>query len=67
MTNEPNASAFHALHFADAIEHYRESGDALQLFVRIYDVIRPPRATQVDEAVARHAILLDLLEGDAEK
>ncbi len=67
MTNEPNASAFHALHFADAIEHYRESGDALQLFVRIYDVIRPPRATQVDEAVARHAILLDLIEGDAEK
>ena len=58
---------FHALRFADALEDYRERGDALRLFVKIYDIIRPPQARQVDEAVARHATLLNLLETDGEK
>ncbi|HNN45610.1 MAG TPA: hypothetical protein PKN34_06115, partial [Azospira sp.] len=58
---------FHALRFADALEDYRERGDALRLFVKIYDIIRPPQARQIDEAVARHATLLNLLETDGEK
>ena len=59
--------AFHALRFADALENYGEHNDALRLFIKIYDIMRPPRAALTEEAVARHATLLDLLETDSEK
>lgn len=56
-----------ALRLANAIDEYREHGDALRLFIALYDEMRPARGEPVEAAVERHAALLDLLETDADK
>jgi site-specific recombinase len=58
---------FPSLRFSNAIENFREHGDALVLFTEIYGVIRPRKGSDIEKATENHLALLELLENDADK
>ena len=60
-------SEFPSLRLSNALETYRENGDPLALFIEIFAVFRPTKATDTETAVAHHTALLELLESDTEK
>ena len=58
---------FPGLRFSNAFADHAAHGDSLQLFVDIFDIIRPRRANDADVAIERHLVLIELLEADAGK
>ncbi len=50
-----------------AIDRHAGADDPLRLFTALFDLIRPPRASDAERAILGHTTLLDLLEADAER
>jgi site-specific recombinase len=55
------------LRLANILDEYGEHGDALRLFIALYEEMRPRRGETPASAVETHAALLDLLESDADR